>query len=245
MNDGELLLKAIVADPDDDVARLVYADWLDEHGDHDRAEFVRIQCGGFTIAGSLWPTSIREALLLSVNLAWRPPCYHCGGSGNHPMYEGTSDHELPCPRCNAAKRVGTMERGFFRSVEVPRLDYVLIHEDGDDMGDYWRPTPWALTLAREFPTVERVFVADAVPYTGAADGESFGFQWWDARDANPDDAGGGVGYAPPIVFERMWADWVGQRHQEMNERWLTFKTDADARDALAEAVANILREGAK
>ena len=27
------LLSAIIADPDDDTARLVYADWLDEHAD--------------------------------------------------------------------------------------------------------------------------------------------------------------------------------------------------------------------
>jgi uncharacterized protein (TIGR02996 family) len=36
-------LAAILADPDDDLPRLVYADWLEEHGD-DRAEFIRVQC---------------------------------------------------------------------------------------------------------------------------------------------------------------------------------------------------------
>lgn len=36
-------LEAICADPDDDVSRLVYADWLDEHDDPDRAEFIRLQ----------------------------------------------------------------------------------------------------------------------------------------------------------------------------------------------------------
>src|SRR5262245_12883262 len=37
------LLAAILAEPDDDVPRLVYADWLDEHGDEARAEFIRVQ----------------------------------------------------------------------------------------------------------------------------------------------------------------------------------------------------------
>jgi uncharacterized protein (TIGR02996 family) len=37
------LLRAIVADPDDDAVRLIYADWLDEHGEPDRAEFIRGQ----------------------------------------------------------------------------------------------------------------------------------------------------------------------------------------------------------
>jgi uncharacterized protein (TIGR02996 family) len=38
------LLKACRANPLDDTPRLVLADWLDEHDDHDRALFIRIQC---------------------------------------------------------------------------------------------------------------------------------------------------------------------------------------------------------
>jgi uncharacterized protein (TIGR02996 family) len=41
--DWELLLKAVVASPDDDLPRLVAADWLDEHGEGERAEFIRVQ----------------------------------------------------------------------------------------------------------------------------------------------------------------------------------------------------------
>ncbi len=37
-------LQAILAEPDDDTHRLVYADWLDEHGEEERAEFIRVQC---------------------------------------------------------------------------------------------------------------------------------------------------------------------------------------------------------
>jgi uncharacterized protein (TIGR02996 family) len=36
-------LADICANPDDDTPRLVYADWLEDHGDADRAEFVRAQ----------------------------------------------------------------------------------------------------------------------------------------------------------------------------------------------------------
>lgn len=43
MNSHEGILKEIIANPDDDAPRLVYADWLEEQGDPDRAEFVRIQ----------------------------------------------------------------------------------------------------------------------------------------------------------------------------------------------------------
>jgi uncharacterized protein (TIGR02996 family) len=44
MTDGDALLRAIIAHPDGDVPRLVYADWLEENGDPARAQFIRVQC---------------------------------------------------------------------------------------------------------------------------------------------------------------------------------------------------------
>src|SRR5687767_9914360 len=44
MTDEPALLAAIAARPDDDTPRLVYADWLDDHGAAERAEFIRLQC---------------------------------------------------------------------------------------------------------------------------------------------------------------------------------------------------------
>src|SRR5262245_29373729 len=43
MTDGDALLAAILADPDEDTPRLAYADWLQENGECDRAEFIRVQ----------------------------------------------------------------------------------------------------------------------------------------------------------------------------------------------------------
>jgi uncharacterized protein (TIGR02996 family) len=43
MPGAEAFLEAILADPAADAPRLVFADWLDEHGDHVRAEFIRVQ----------------------------------------------------------------------------------------------------------------------------------------------------------------------------------------------------------
>jgi uncharacterized protein (TIGR02996 family) len=37
-------LDDIVAHPDDDAPRLIYADWLEDNGDPHRAEFIRLQC---------------------------------------------------------------------------------------------------------------------------------------------------------------------------------------------------------
>ena len=36
-------LNAIDANPLDRTVRLIYADWLDEHGDADRAELIRVE----------------------------------------------------------------------------------------------------------------------------------------------------------------------------------------------------------
>ena len=40
----DAFLGAVAEKPDDDGPRLVYADWLAENGDPDRAEFIRAQC---------------------------------------------------------------------------------------------------------------------------------------------------------------------------------------------------------
>src|SRR5262245_15858513 len=39
----EPFLRAICDNPADDTARLAFADWLDENGDPNRAEFIRLQ----------------------------------------------------------------------------------------------------------------------------------------------------------------------------------------------------------
>lgn len=43
MLDDQALLSTILADPDDDRPRLVYADWLQEHGQLDQARLIRVQ----------------------------------------------------------------------------------------------------------------------------------------------------------------------------------------------------------
>src|SRR5687768_678746 len=44
MSVAAAFLSDIIADPDDDTPRLIYADWLDDHDDPDRGEFIRVQC---------------------------------------------------------------------------------------------------------------------------------------------------------------------------------------------------------
>ncbi len=46
MNDHDSLLAAILAHPDEDTPRLMFADWLQENGQSARAEFIRAQVRG-------------------------------------------------------------------------------------------------------------------------------------------------------------------------------------------------------
>lgn len=44
MTHADAFIASILAHPEDDLPRLVYADWLEENGDHERSEFIRVQC---------------------------------------------------------------------------------------------------------------------------------------------------------------------------------------------------------
>ena len=44
MSEHDSLLRAVIDNPEDNAPRLVYADWLDEHGEPDHAELIRLQC---------------------------------------------------------------------------------------------------------------------------------------------------------------------------------------------------------
>jgi uncharacterized protein (TIGR02996 family) len=48
-SDGEALFRAVCESPADDTPRLVYADWLDENGRPERAEFIRLQCEAWSL----------------------------------------------------------------------------------------------------------------------------------------------------------------------------------------------------
>jgi uncharacterized protein (TIGR02996 family) len=48
---GDALLREVLEVPGDDTPRLVLADWLEEHGEPDRAEFIRVQVALARLAG--------------------------------------------------------------------------------------------------------------------------------------------------------------------------------------------------
>ena len=65
MTHDESFLRAIREEPDDDGVRLIYADWLEEHGKAERAEFIR---GQVTLARTPLGAPGRNELAFRVRL---------------------------------------------------------------------------------------------------------------------------------------------------------------------------------
>ena len=54
-SDGDALFRAVCEQPAEDTPRLVYADWLEENGQSERAEFIRLQCEAWNLCPA-YPT---------------------------------------------------------------------------------------------------------------------------------------------------------------------------------------------
>src|SRR5262249_46481415 len=70
------LLQAIREAPDDDAPRLVYADWLDDHNEPQRAELIRVQCELARIPLGLRASQLRhreQELLAEHGADWAAP----------------------------------------------------------------------------------------------------------------------------------------------------------------------------
>lgn len=93
MTDRDGLLAAVLACPDDDLPRLVYADWLEEHGEGEHAEFIRVQCK-----------------------AYRTPHKHRARPGFRKDGEGRV-----CERCGLEKRAAELTGSVEVSTLPPRL----------------------------------------------------------------------------------------------------------------------------
>jgi uncharacterized protein (TIGR02996 family) len=62
-NDGDALFRALCANPAEDAPRLMYADWLEENGHPERAEFIRLQCELWNAAPALTAARTRASEL--------------------------------------------------------------------------------------------------------------------------------------------------------------------------------------
>jgi len=75
--DFHAFLRAVVAEPDEDLPRLAFADWLEEHGDAERAAFIRTQVElARLVASGLGNTKEAEALRRSERSFLSASSYH-------------------------------------------------------------------------------------------------------------------------------------------------------------------------
>src|SRR4051812_20765462 len=77
MSTQDAFLRAIVESPDDDAPRLVYADWLEDHGGSARADLIRVQCelarGVRGVRRRLQLEARQRGLLAEHGRAWARP----------------------------------------------------------------------------------------------------------------------------------------------------------------------------
>jgi uncharacterized protein (TIGR02996 family) len=133
MTPNEAFLRDIAENPDEDAPRLVYADWLDDHGQPDRAEFIRVQCLRATLPADdprAGPLEGRAAELLRNNWeAWVGPLRALVGPYDSRRGEGwLAGRYHP-------DGLWKFRRGFVDNLALDALTFVLV---GDEV---FRRTP--------------------------------------------------------------------------------------------------------
>lgn len=146
------LTRAILVNPADDLPRLVFADWLDEHGEHERAEYIRKQIRLTRLPGAWEFDTERDsltqridqitdngspALWLALDLDLEPFDWHWSGDSIN-------------PRIHTAERIYGLDRGFVSHIELPAASFM------EHAGVIFRAQP-----------VTSVRLADVRPETGA------------------------------------------------------------------------------
>src|SRR5262249_10178667 len=93
MSERDGFLRAIAANPADDTVRLAFADWLEEHGDPDRAQLIPVQIPfGNADRPSRPPGKLAacEKHLLDAHRAeWLGPLANVVAEGDHEPFEPT------------------------------------------------------------------------------------------------------------------------------------------------------------
>lgn len=218
MTDRDALVAAILADPEDDLPRLIYADWCEEQGDLERAEFVRVQCELSAIdrrperdpwpasrfaelrrrERELWGYLVRDAHDNHAGKLWGLPAEQCTVPG--PNAPESYPHDTYIVR-----------RGFVAEVRCP-LQAWLEHGPA---------------VVRAHP-VERVGPSDCKPlcHTGALRR----VHTW---------AGGAHGpttpyHIPPEVFSLL--DWYEAGPSDHSHGYYGWDTEREALDALSDAL---------
>jgi uncharacterized protein (TIGR02996 family) len=141
MTPEEAFLEDICEHPEDDTPRLIFADWLEEHDNPERAEFIRLQCD-LAGRGDSDPVVLRarpreQTLLRQHGNDWLGPLRDLGivlepGPPEHPWIQTPFYH------------IAGFARGFVDRVALPYDDFVFRAERLFEAG----PTIRSIRLVR-------------------------------------------------------------------------------------------------
>jgi uncharacterized protein (TIGR02996 family) len=158
MGDGEALLRAVLAKPRDDAPRLVYADWLDEHGQAAAADYIRACCAIRTapdVARLSAQLATFRGLLFEPGGVLGGRVFHAAGLlAAEPRAGFLSDIELPC-------RALMAHAGLIFSalpVEAVRVSDRWPRRDGPGGGWAWARGPAAGPADRWPPGLDEPWV---------------------------------------------------------------------------------------
>lgn len=133
------MLAAVLARPEDDLPRLVFADYLDENGEPERAEFVRVQCelakwGVTPRAYGNWYVDCRNMQSAGTETECRAPT---GSSGDLCEYHALRRREMYLIGRNVSEEPRTVCPQYHRW--LGDLDSRFVRAYGFNAGAYCRP----------------------------------------------------------------------------------------------------------
>jgi uncharacterized protein (TIGR02996 family) len=217
MTEQAALLAAIRDNPDDDTPRLVYADWLQENGEDDRAEFIRVECEQYgTRNNRRWDRLAErgEQILKKHRKAWLGPLARRGVVKSYFFHRGF----VTLLELSAAQFARHAKYVF---AHHPAIDDVFLTAGGPWKACFSRPE-WRLvrTLRVEDDIVTRVALRRLVesPHTTGLRDVCFGFNT--------------IGTAGALIL-RDWDHLPDLEHLSL--------LDCDIGDRGAEAILNALR----
>jgi uncharacterized protein (TIGR02996 family) len=114
-------IRQILASPDDDAPRLAYADWLEQQGERDRAEFIRLQIA----AARLPPQDPQRGEMVARASAL--------------LQAHQAECEALPPEINEVARVGSFERGFPTWARCSNTDFP--EDIAPHLPHLWRVAP--------------------------------------------------------------------------------------------------------
>ncbi len=126
MSERTAFIDAIIKNPDDNTARLIFADWLEENGKPERAEFIRLQIEAKELLndGEMNQFGRADVLEVSYRSAWRSAIGLEEGAGQYERGFLTDVYVCPTQFHELTRQV--------LSFEPVTFELHLIGLDGDD-----------------------------------------------------------------------------------------------------------------